>query len=262
MTTRNRTLTVLTAAAVAMTTLALTTVTANAATIYSDDFDGGASSILGLAPDVAPGGEVWVGYGTGFYANGDRVGHPHTAYLPFTPAAGNVYTLSADVYATGGWTYFGFCSSDPDGLAVRHDTLGSYGSFLYYSTTSAGQNLMTFYGENMNGNLTHSGVCVAGVNNLKAVLDATDADSANWTMELFLNGTSIRAAATAPVGNYGNIGYAGFNNTAGGGVGTVHSFLLEDNTAVTDEVPEPATMALLSLAACGLGGYVRRRRKA
>ena len=29
-----------------------------------------------------------------------------------------------------------------------------------------------------------------------------------------------------------------------------------------DDIPEPATMALLGLAVCGLGGYVRKRRKA
>ena len=32
-------------------------------------------------------------------------------------------------------------------------------------------------------------------------------------------------------------------------------------TGSQDDIPEPATLALVGLAACGLGGYVRRRRK-
>ena len=222
---------------------------ANAATILSDDFDGVDVSVLGEAPDVAPSGEVWVGYtafgSVGVKANGDFSGGG-SAYLPFTPVAGNVYTLSADVNGTAGapWSYFGFISDNPAGQNLRHDSMGSYGSFLYYNTTSPGANLITYYGENMNGNLTHSGVCVAGVNNLKAVLDATDADSANWTMELFLNGTSIRAAATAPSGDYGNIGYAGFNNIAGGLTGTVDNFLLVDNSPESPTVDAVDYIAL------------------
>jgi len=34
------------------------------------------------------------------------------------------------------------------------------------------------------------------------------------------------------------------------------------NQLIGEDIPEPATMALLGLAACGLGGYIRRRRTA
>ena len=37
---------------------------------------------------------------------------------------------------------------------------------------------------------------------------------------------------------------------------------LFDGGPLAGEIPEPATMCALGLAACGLGGYVRRRRKA
>ena len=241
--------------AAAMGSLALTATSANAATIYSDDFNGAAVSTLGLAPDVAPGAEVWTGNGTQYRAIGDVTGSG-SAYLAFAPTVGNVYTLSADVSGgtSGNWAGFGFISSDPDGANAPFYSLGGYGNFLYYPTTVAGANLNTYAGENTGGAQAFSSVAPAGAMNLKVVLDATDATSANWTMEWFLDGSQLRAPTTAVSGDYASISYAGFNNIAGSLTGTVDNFLLEDNTVI----PEPSTTALLGLG--GLALILRRRK--
>ena len=51
-----------------------------------------------------------------------------------------------------------------------------------------------------------------------------------------------------------------FDNLTGGDTFGLNGFELE-SAAPEGDVPEPATMALLGLAVCGLGGYVRRRKR-
>ena len=61
-------------------------------------------------------------------------------------------------------------------------------------------------------------------------------------------------------GLYDTIAYNYYNADRDGSRARFMGVVLDGELA--GEVPEPATMALLSLAACGVAGYVRRRRKA
>jgi len=83
------------------------------------------------------------------------------------------------------------------------------------------------------------------------VLDVSDASSAAWTIEFFLNNVSQGAAVANANGNINDIKYIGFLRF-GNVNGTIDNLLLT-------VAPEPATMVLLGL---GSLAAVRRRRRA
>ncbi len=75
-------------------------------------------------------------------------------------------------------------------------------------------------------------------------------DAADWTQ---FNHTFTATSGVTRL-SYQNIGQGSGNNAI-----NIDAVTL---TEAAGDIPEPATMALLGLAAAGLGGYVRRRRSA
>jgi len=89
-------------------------------TIYSDDFSGSSATDLHAeAPDIRPGSETWSA-STLWKSDGTVGSAPvgANAFLPFTPVAGRIYTLSATVDVTStsdDWLALGFTNgSDVD----------------------------------------------------------------------------------------------------------------------------------------------------
>jgi len=78
-------------------TLALGAVSTHAETLYSEDFNGGSGTLAGVAPDVAPGAEVWsIGDTTEIRIteNGDILSDNSIAYLPISLEVNTTYILT------------------------------------------------------------------------------------------------------------------------------------------------------------------------
>jgi hypothetical protein len=256
--------------------------TASATVIYSDTFTDGSSTtpvnLNGLTPTVDNGGfggtagATWSaatitgtleytenGSGTLSYSNGASFTYSGTAYLPFTPEAGQVYTFTAEVTDTAGGFSFANLGFDESGTATT--------TFSYYSTAGSyaydwaldyqGASSQTYGGPGTGGG--PDGEDVGGDGTSVITLDTTGIvtvanPDGDWSYSI-----------TGPSGSTGTYYYSTTPSIAGvgfgdlyGGTATYSSFSL--TTSAT--TPEPSAWAMMLVGVGMLGGlsWIRRRR--
>ncbi|MGE4489877.1 MAG: hypothetical protein AB7E95_10085, partial [Kiritimatiellales bacterium] len=222
--------------------LLFSTIAAAETVLYQETFSGSSGEFLaGKNPDVASGAETWMSLTNNgpWMADGSTEGSASIvrgALLPFSPEDGDVYTLTMDMDPSAGsrWFELGFTSSSRTDLNFTSPTAGA-AAWLYLKaerTNSAVVGGGTFTSLN-DGQQNFSGSAeLAGPVSAKIVLDTT-ADA--WSVEWFLNNTSIRnyTFATNPV-----INYVGFTRHYSDTSGQVDNFLLTaENPGSSAELP-------------------------
>ena len=222
---------------------------ASAATIYFDPLDGSSSSNLnGTKPEDRGGtgtGNNWNAASL-FDADGSVASGSGSAWLPFTPQSGFIYTLSADVETTEGgedddWISLGYASSELTDEPF-YDT-GGYGTILLRESGSG----TSFRGEETAGG-DSLGVTTTGPATLEIRLDTRPT---SWSFSFFVNGSSVGNAGGVASGDAEDISYVGFSEFS----------QAEGNVAdltLTRAIPEPASLALVGFGALAL--LPRRRR--
>jgi hypothetical protein len=170
------------------------------AVIYQDNFTGsGSNTLIGTTPTVTTGGKFWVRNDPSFAANGQAVANAG-AYLPFTPVAGNVYTLQGTLNPVSsggdGWFAFGFTTV---GLPFN----GSPSWFLVKPSNIGGDVYSV-----KNGSLTALGNVTNSSNVFTIALNTT---GINWVSTFSVNGTVLDtqtftggAPAISYIGIYAN----------------------------------------------------------
>jgi len=235
-----------------------------AAVVYQEDFDGdNTTSLNGTAPNIAPGSQTWTASTTVVMHTDGSIAATGgaSAWLPYTFAANQIYTLTATVdvaYQNASVTPagIGFTTNAPlSSSAVNLAASGDYGILQL----RRGGSWVFFEGDTNNSTATAAGTGLFSSNQdnyeIKLVLDTS---AANWTLAGYMNGVQVdlNGAGTGMLFTY-------TTNPSLTGVGINYassSYNFEGFTLSATAVPEPHGMALVAV-----GGVVmmtfRRRSK-
>ena len=250
-------------AVAAVAALGLLASTASASTIYSDSFPGSSSVTLnGTTPATDATGATWTA-DTAWSASGSvdesTTSGAWNAYLPFTPASGQIYTLSEGINATANapgatnsWIGLAFLASGALGVPLYANSSGSgtnAAPLVIDYVPNSGVQIATFTLPGLNGanGYAYSGT---GVQNLKMVLNT---GGTNWTVSFSDNGTAFGQVYTYANGSNPTIADVGFGTSNASG--QVSNFSL-----TSSPVPEPATLGLFAIGGAGLLLAARKRK--
>lgn len=239
-------------------------------TIYSETFSGlNTTSMIGKAPDIAPGAETWaLNNGTmldawkadgSALATGGGVLGQSSLLLPFAPVAGNTYQLSGRISlttATGQWVALGFA----DRLTTTDGTSGLFAFSALNGVSWAlhgdlGANSLQAFAGPDTANLMANTFSV-NPTDLRIVLDTT---GAQWTTTVFATSANLNGGAELQIGTFA---YASNPTILGVGFSKGHDVggLVDNFRLEVAVVPEPTVLSLGVLG--GLTLLLASRRRA
>ena len=212
----------------AQTSAEVTTIT-SPGFIYSETFSD-VGALHGSTPDVTTGGATWTASDweengtTGTIAVVNSSGEDDSAFLPFTPVTGNVYTLSATMTVPSGGQGTGWAAI---GFAATNTTTGSFWAnntapwILYRPDT----NVDSFLGPGTGGSADEGNWATSVT--FSIILNT---ENPAWTAEWFIDdGSGPVSVRSETFGTNPTIGYAGFGRE-NGNTTAIDNFNLTVNT--------------------------------
>ena len=246
-------------------------------TIYLDHFSGTAGALNGRTPDTATANNnKWIA-ATGWTTDGTRANVTNasiSAFLPFVPASGQIYLLSADIRCVGSgapnadWLSLGFANGTNTGYAweMLNNAVGWH---LVHNSGNTNLDGQTFLGPGTNG-LSDDGVFPTNVMNFEIQMDTRPASPSAWTFTFMVN-SNVVVPPTAFGSSGPAISSVGFGMWASSGTGSgyVKNFTLISQSAappVVTSQPQGGTYiagstATLSVALTGTAPFTYQWQK-